>query len=758
LKQPEGVEETKLADTSDPVADAEQALFRLEAWAQQRVRPLAERQHPAEWARWQNETRAIHELLERPSTIEVALVGTTGAGKSTLLNSLLGVQLLQVGVAQSITSFVTRVGFDEGPGYRVEIDYSTRAEWAAELQRFLGAAQPGEDEADAEAKSIVNNLRRRVEAVHQVVLAGPEQFASVRKMPPAPEAEQIFSGLSRTVDKFDDVRSMVTHLRSVVRAESPIWPLVKQVKIVGPFELLRGGIELVDLPGTNDLNDARVDVTREFIRNAPFVWLVFSMKRGITADGRELLEREKILRTLVLSGSYQSLQLIGTHADDVDSSVADQFGLDPDNHTQAELVDAYRRHFIKSARPVLEQVIDGLLTGSDDASTVQRLRELASRAPIHAVSASAFNRMTGVVRSTVDTGLGSVQETGIPAVQQALRDIANAVGAGLTSRAASQRVRNLHSEIAEFFRGRAAAGNPAAARAKEQLDREVVRMGKRTAEALTRARIQLEERREAFLGRIKPMLGASVQGVAAKAGNWSLINWATLRAIVNREGVFKSPSTGRRYDLNEEVVDPLLNQLPAAWEAYFTTELGAVRERLAQRLADFAEDYVERARAVSAELGGASHEVLQRQMAALRERLAFERQQCELQVAQRVGEIRRKAANGMDRLAKERMVPAYDVAAQERGTGMKARMLGHLQPAARGAAAPIFDGIECDLVERLTELESLAVDLFAVLERTCIEQADRVAQNVNLDIDEVRLAPELRALFDEMPGTELEPA
>ena len=753
------MEAPQLSDAADQVAQAQQALSRLETWAQQRVRVLAEHQHPGDWARWQREIRGIRELLERPRAVQVALVGTTGAGKSTLLNALLGVQLLQVGVAQSITSFVTRVGFDEGPGYKVEIDYSTRAEWVAEVQRLLDAALPGEDEGDGEAKSIVANLRRRVEAVHQRTLAGPDDYASLQGKAAAPEAERIFDGASRTVDEFGDLKAMVAHLRSVVRADSPIWPLVKQVRIVGPFELLRGGVELVDLPGTNDLNDARVDVTREFIRNAPFVWLVFSMKRGITADGRELLEREKILRTLVLSGSYQSLQLIGTHADDVDSSVAEQFGLDPDDHTHAELIAAYRRHFEQTARPALEDIVDGLLAGGDDTATAERMRELARAAPIHAVSASAYNRMQGIVRSTVDLGLGHVDETGIPGVHKAVRAIADEVGAGLTGRTVVQRARHLHAEIAEFFRARAAAGNPAAARAKAQLDQEVARLGERTAEALMRARTQLEDRREAFLGRVKPMLSTSVQGVAAKAEGWRQINWATLRAIVNREGVFKSPSTGRRYDLNEEVVDPLLNQLPLAWEAYFTSELGSVRERLAQRLADFAEDYVERARSLSVELGGACEEVLGRQLTALRERLAFERQQCELQVAQRAAEIRRQAANDMSRVAKDRMLPAYGAASQERGSGMKARMLGHLQPAARTAAAPIFDGIERTLVERLAELESMVSDLFEVLERTCVEQTARVAQNVNLDIDEARLTPELRALFDEVPhDMALEPA
>jgi hypothetical protein len=360
--------------------------------------------------------------------------------------------------------------------------------------------------------------------------------------------------------------------------------------------------------------------------------------------------------------------------------------------------------------------------------------------------------MKGIVRSPIDLGLGGPDETGIPGVQNAIRAIADEVGAGLAGRTALQRTRLLHTEITTFFRGRAAAGNPAAARAKAELDREVGRLGQRMAEELMRARTQLEERRRTFLGRVDPMLDTSVQGVATKAEGWRQINWATLRAVVNREGVFKSPSTGRRYDLNEDVVDPLLNQLPVAWEAYFTAELGAVRERLAQRLADFAEDFVQRVQAVSADIGGASGDMLDQQLAALSERLAFERQQCELQVSRRVGEIRRQAANGMNKAAKDRMVPAYGQAAEERGTGMKARMLGHLQPAARNAAAPMFDGIRQDLIERLTELETLVADLFEMLERTCIEQAGRVAQNVNLDIDEARISPELRALFGEPPS------
>lgn len=731
----------------EPTNKAKLALTRLKAWMASRVEPVARTAHAQEWKRWMAEAVAIQTLLERPQAVQVALVGTTGAGKSTLLNALLGVQLLQVGVVQSITSFVTLVRHADGPGYRVEIDFSTPEEWAAEVDRLLNAVAPG-DTDDGEAKSIVNNLRRRVEAVYGFKLDDPQSLARIPSLRPAPDAQRVFEGGARTTHAFQDPQSMVKHLRSVVRAESAVWPLVKQVTISGAFAALRGGIELVDLPGTNDLNDARVDVTREFIRNAPFVWLVFSMKRGLTADGRDLLEREKILRTLVLSGSYHALQLIGTHADDIDPSVADQFGLDPDDHTNSELVSAYRSQFRESSREVLLQVVDSLIGGGDDHVTCDRMRQMAREAPIHAVSARAYNQMSGIVRANVNFGLTDLEETGVPEVQRALRAIADEVGDGLAGRTALQRIEHLQSEIASFFRARAAAGNPAVARAQAELDVEVRRLKDKTQRQLTEAKAQLEERRRSFLTRVKPMTQSSVQEVTKVAQSWQDIHWGTLRAVVKREGVFKSPSSGRRYDLNEDLVDSLLNQLPVTWEAYFTTELGSVRERLVQRLTDFTEDFVDRARNLSEGLGGRTHELLDQQLTSFRGRIAFASEQCALEMSQRVAEIRRQAANGMSHAAKASMVPAYERASGEAGPGVKIRMLDHIQPAAREAAAPIFSTIESDLVTRLGELESMLIPLFATLERACVEQATMIAGNLALDIDEARLTPEIRALLN----------
>ncbi|WP_162911070.1 dynamin family protein [Azohydromonas sediminis] len=741
-----------MLEKDDPIEKARSALRRTEQWFADRVEPVASAGHPDEWKRWQRELDDIRDSLARPQVVRIALVGTTGAGKSTLLNSLLGIQLLQVGVAQSITSFVTLVRHASDGGYCVEIEYESLQEWAAEVDRFLKAMARGEDEPDGEAKSILNNLRKRIEAVHGIKLDSATELPNLHDLPVTPDVAAIFEGSSRVARSFADPKSMVEYLRSVVRAESSVWPLVKQVTITGPFEALRGGVELADLPGTNDLNDARVDVTREFIRSTPFVWLVFSMKRGITKDGSEILEREKVLRTLVLSGSFNSLQVIGTHADDVDWDVAEDLGVDAEHDTQAYLVRAYRRHFVETTRPALVQMVDNLASSADRGPTLERMRKLAQEAPIHAVSARAFNNITGIVRSTQHFGLSEVEDTGIPGVIRSLRQIADEVGAGLTGRTALQRIQNLQAEIASFFRARAAAGNPAVARAKATLEEEVRRLEDNVTKVVSDARAELDQKRKTFLGRVDQMLKASIHGVERATAGWQQIHWATLRAIVSREGVFKSPSSGRMYDLNEELVDPLLNQLPVAWEAYFTSELGAARDLLGRRLEDRVDDFVERGRQLSQDIGGTSHALFDHQLQTLRGRMAFERQQCEMKIFERVSEIRRKAANGMVHTAQMHMVPAYEQASGENGPGMKARMLDRLQPAARSAAQPIFNAIHHDLGDRLIEMESIVQALFESLGRVCVEQARLVAQNINLDIDEARVPVEMRSLLSDMPG------
>lgn len=738
---------------SDLIANSHAELRKLDEWMTTHIRPVAEAGHPVEWKRWLAERDSIRKNIKQRQSVRIALVGTTGAGKSTLLNALLGQQLLQVGVSTSITSFVTLVRYQSGPEYEVEIEYETLEEWAKVVERFLLASAPGDDGVEGEAKSVINNMRKRIEAVHGAKLDDPTQYPKLHDLPVAPEVQQIFEGQACVKSRFPDAKAMIKHLRTMVRSDSPVWPLIKQVTIAGPYEALRGGIELVDLPGTNDLNEARVDVTREFIRNSPLVWLVFSMKRGITADGRRLLDEEKILRTLVLSGSYNSLQVIGTHADDVSWNVADQFGLDPDIHNDKDLVSAYRSHFVESSRATLMQLVEGLAGNADQGVTLEKMLDLARNAPIHAVSAETYNSMQGVVRSTRPPHLGfaDIGDTGIPGVLSSLHAISDEVGAGLTGRTAMLRIENLRGEIATFFRARASAGNPAVARSKASLEEEVSRLQERASHALTTASAKLDSKRQDFLQRMNPLFRTSILSVNRKANDWGLIHWATLRAIVSRDGVFKSPSSGRIYDLNEDITDPLLNHLPVAWQNYFGTELGAVRDEFALKLDNFAEDFAHHASKLIREACGRDDELTTRQLLAFRKRVNFDKQQCVLQLADEVAERRRALAFGMSRVARDVMLPAYESASAEKGSGMKQRMLAHLTPKACQAAPMIYQTIQHDITESLSALESILARLFEELSDACVKQANMVAHNVNLDLDEARMPPDLRDLMANLP-------
>jgi hypothetical protein len=454
---------------------------------------------------------------------------------------------------------------------------------------------------------------------------------------------------------------------------------------------------------------------------------------------------------LVLSGTYNALSLVGTKADDVQPTAAAQFGLDPNTCTQAELISAFRTETLAEVRSQLLDMVQGLGGASDTGETLQRMLDLARNAPIHAVSSAAYNSMRKIGRSFTNYGLDADEETGVPGVLRHLRAIADEVGSGLAGRTASKRIEHLLEEITLFFRSRAAAGNPVVARAREALEAEVGRLAERSAKALTIARTQLDEKRQKFLGRLKPLFGASVLGVSKTCQSWQQIQWSTLRAIAGRDGEFKSPSSGRTYDLNGELTDPLMDNLPVAWEHYFTSELGTVRDDFALRLSEAAEDFCFRACALLESIGGKSHTLVDKQLAAFRRRVEFAKQQCGCRLVDEVTDRRRQLAFGMTRVAKNSMLPAYARAAKESGPGMKGRMLEHLSTAGRAAAPAIFPTMQADLTESLAGLEALLGKLFDDLSAAAKEQASLVAQNVTLDLDEALIPPEVRALLNELP-------
>jgi hypothetical protein len=723
----------------------------LEAWMTKKVGPIASNKYPVELKSWFKELDLVRAQIERPDRVRIALVGTTGAGKSTFLNAVLDQELLPVGVMQPCTAFVTLVRHRSEAGYEVTVDYITEEDWRRDLRSFAALLLPGDDDAHpAETKRLVNAARKRVQAVLGSK-AGPDVDPIKLVDEPLPEQVQAIlrAGISQT-ESFDSSHEMLPFLRKLIHGESNLWPLVKQVSISGPYECLQGGLELVDLPGLNDPNEARIEVTREFLRTSPFVWVMFSMVRGLTQDIQAILGEERLLRTLVLSGSYAALSLVGTKADDIDLNMAEQLGLDEDA-VLADTIAAYRGKTVEKAREQLEQMVHDLSTPADAGETFERMLALAKNVEVHATSAAAYCRLANIGRRRKDYGLASLEETGIPGIHCLLRRISEEAGGDFTARTAVERLDQLGTEISLFFQANSKAPSPESGRARRKLLEEHASLNTRVSTAEAQAKESLQHHREQFFSRLKPLFQSSIQGVRKIFNNWRSIHHLTLRAIVSGEGMFKSPSTGKSYDFNADLTDPLLNQLPVSWERYFTEDLGSAREDFVSRIRTAGIDFSQRAALVAELTLHHSDGLLDKQLAWFQEKVDLLAQTATSRLIAAITERRRDLANKIPLVARQIMIPAYTAAGGESGLGLKSRILDRLEKAALASASTIYETIQADLLEGLKDLEVIILRLFNELALTANEQAKTVAHNIAIDIDEAKLTPQVQAVLDSLP-------
>ena len=82
---------------------------------------------------------------------------------------------------------------------------------------------------------------------------------------------------------------------------------------------------------------------------------------------------------------------------------------------------------------------------------------------------------------------------------------------------------------------------------------------------------------------------------------------------------------------------------------------------------------------------------------------------------------------------------------------MKKRILSRLGQTARQSAQPIFSTIDTDLSDGLRDLENVMVGMFVSLAKAAHEQAQMVAHNANIDVDEAEADPKIKEFLDSMP-------
>lgn len=230
----------------------------------------------------------MKELYEAPHST-VGFIGATGAGKSTLLNALLGEQdLLPSSNEKAATATACRVVYNHGPdGYRAHVSFRNRQGFTDKLDEFFqnlqkkrelqerldkGPEADEEQEIDEQLEYIEVSTAETLETLG-VLLGGAKEedlrFAS---------AEDFFNahplGVLGTTEKIieTDRETFLARTRSFMDSttgicddqERMLWPLIEHVTIFVKSEILKYGLELVDLPGLGDAVESRSRVAEDF--------------------------------------------------------------------------------------------------------------------------------------------------------------------------------------------------------------------------------------------------------------------------------------------------------------------------------------------------------------------------------------------------------------------------------------------------------------------------------------------------------------
>lgn len=681
-------------------------------------------------------------LAERPD-VSVALLGSSGVGKSTLINSIVGLPILSEDDRRFCTAAVTVLRCSPQATFRAILRFLNLEEWQRELDACRGdliaLQEESGEEQDAESKELIRYYMAKLRAVYGIEADSPIDFESLTL--PSDIRRQMLPGSEPLILEHTDVRDFKALLKQYVTSKGRYWPLVQTVEIEGPFESLRSGIQLVDLPGVNDPNPAREEITRKYLKSAPHIWLIFNTRRGITKDVSDLLLEQNLLRQFMLEGKVDAFTLVGTHAEAVDHNeqTLEDYQL-PSSASPAELIRARNAEVVRDVQGALKDIADAIADRAGESQNGRQLLQARlSQAPIFTIASKDYQKLRGITRGGYSPILTEA-ETQVPSLIAHLGRIATGRDAEAHAREQEKRLDLLLREIHSFFRSfrqqLSARGDDIQHKRDElanRCQRPREKLGQRLREAMETAERTFEARKEVFGERLNTAIEKSKRQLGEVALHWAQMHWSTLRATVARDGAFVSPSTGQRYNLNEDICRPLLDSIPFTWDEFFGAQLDkllAVMQEGLEGHADLfiAELQLEALKSHLIDERGAS--VIESGLDVAKESLKLQINNVKASLEQTIRQTRIDLSGDIAVTVGSMMTPAYGKAKVESGRGIKSRILNILNDHVRASVVAMFDTVQRDLTEGVGILGGQLSNELGGLEKYYLLQADQVLQNL----------------------------
>ncbi len=519
------------------------------------------------------------EFKEEPR-FTIHLLGSSQNGKSTLLNVLLGKKILTEGHVGACSAAVVRCCYSDLDGYRMTVRYVSQQVFLEMLKESLKDAETAlaGEEVSERAGEEARRALARFSGFFGIRDRTPQQIVeSCKKYLAKPETIEFSDfGVAQEIS-VDDEQLVAEHLAAQGRKAF----VVEECVLEGRFPDWSPQMELIDMPGTNDTDPFRTEVTENAKKRIAGLILV---TKGTQLGGDIItwFKDTPILAEMAESTerNQQRLFVVRTVVDDqpLDDVPEDAASVWP--HLQKHCSEQ-ERHF----KAQLRQLVHDMYS---DEKLVARLTDFVDKLPVYFVSAKVFRNLNDPglrnrVRNNLHTPANldmmgrfmrfeeDPEKTGIPKLRRGLQ-------AATDEYLNSQFLRRMQSHLEKevdavigFFR-------------RQRMDAELQLAGQAEAYRQIAKHVEINvsgflskaEDSERLLGQIKSDFQAKAAEILshAQAGFrlalqpkqelWSYLHWRTLRAV-GYKGGRHTRYDGKDIDIQGDLAEIYCGQLRATW-------------------------------------------------------------------------------------------------------------------------------------------------------------------------------------------------
>lgn len=536
-------------------------------------------------ARWEEQSARMRRYAAAHDHVSIAFVGGTGAGKSTLINALLEADLLPTHSFRTCTSAAIEVAHAARKTWRAELSYLPLEAWEAEKQAFLEEVQQARE--SGHSSFAYQDFLYKAWSLYRPRHGQPPMpfpFDELLKLlaEPLPQAlhEQISAG--RYELKARTPAELKAELSRFLTAESPVWPLIRQVYIEGPAPVLQDGLHLIDLPGLNDPNPVRERIAHHYLQQAEFIWLIFGTGRGLTREVVEVMKDQQFISQIVLDGKVSALSFIGTRSDDFVPELERQ-SLNLSGDSSLEQIRQAREILIR--QQIQQQLSELTLWFGNRYKVSQQSQEVLDliaatlqQSPIHLTSALNYLALSNWF-SLDAARFTEPEQTGIPQAQAHMREIVAEHGIKARKKLIRSQFQQINREIRRLIEGIKYRRSLKAVNQQQlaSLHYQIHKIRQDQLRSLRETREELQQElrlRQAQFEKQLLYAFTQLQGHSERLlAQWSELNWQYLARAVQNQGRYTSPSTGTQVDLMRDLLLMLESEVALDWYAFFQQRL-----------------------------------------------------------------------------------------------------------------------------------------------------------------------------------------